>query len=156
MRDKSNISICLDCPVENGCVDDKGYEGERSDCPLEKIDNNNIYVTIKELAIILSIPHSTIYSQRKKLEELARHKMAKSPKNRKLTFYIHREDAIVALEKIKATKKKHEKRVQIVFSISSDGRNELKEIAERRSISLSKLVNEIVVRHLYLEEIEDK
>lgn len=144
----NNILACLSCPIENGCVNDKGYEGKRSDCPLEKVDGNNTYVTIKELAAILGIPHSTIYSQRGKLEKLTRHKMAKSPKNRKLAFYIHREDAIVALEKIKATKRKRKKRVQIVFSIKLEARNRLKEVARGKGISLSGLVNEMAMEYL--------
>ncbi len=144
----NDILICLDCPIENGCVDDEEYEGKKSDCPLEKVDSNNTYVTIKELAVILGIPHSTIYSRRRKLEKLARHKMAKSPKNRKSTFYIHREDAIVALGEMKAIKKKRERKAQIVFSIKLEARNKLKEIAREKNMSLSGLVNEIVTEYL--------
>lgn len=143
----NDILTCLDCPIENGCVNDEGYEGKKSDCPLEKVGNNT-YVTIKELAVILGIPHSTIYSRRGKLEKLARHKMARSPKNRKSTFYIHREDAIVALREMKTIKKEREKKSQIVFSIKLEARNKLKEIAERQGMSLSGLVNEIVIEYL--------
>lgn len=144
----NDILICLNCPVENGCVDDKGYEGEKSDCPLETVTNNNTYVTIRELAATLGIPHSTIYSRKEKLKKLARHKTEKSLKNRKPTFYIHKEDAMVALKRIETKKKKREKKAQIVFSVLSDDKNKLKEIARGEGMSLSKLVNEIVIEYL--------
>lgn len=144
----NDILICLNCPVENGCVNDKGYKGRKLDCPLETVTNNNTYVTIRELAATLGIPHSTIYSRKEKLKELARHRTEKSSKNGKPTFYIHKEDAMAALKRMETEKKKRDKRVQIVFSILSDDRNKLKEIARSEGMSLSKLVNEIVMEYL--------
>lgn len=146
----NDILACLDCPVKNGCVEDKNFKGNKLDCPLRTmvVTSDSEYITIRELAAILNIPHATIYSKRDKLKRLVRHKVEISPKNHRPTLYINREDVMIVEDKIR-TRKRKERKVQIVFGIQLDAKKRLKEIVKERNMpSLARLINEIVMEYL--------
>lgn len=160
MRSKNNISICLDCPITNGCVEDEDFQSNGLECPLKMrimakiMTSTNEYITLRELAAIIDIPYATIYSRRTKLKKLLKHKTVKSPKNHQPTFYVHREDALAAADEIKATGRP-ERKVQIVFGIKQDAKDKLKEIARERNMpSLAMLLNEIVMEYLEGDKLQ--